>query len=164
LLSLLKLDVEDLASLHRPPGSPLSSAPAVFEDLGHAAALNWQLQEFESRTGTRCRRRGFSRSAALAAAPSLALFRIFQEILTNVIRHANATTLAVAVETEGDWFTLRVSDNGQGFDPNLLSSSRSLGLLGMRERAGLYGGAIEWSSRPTGGTTVTVRLPIGGNL
>jgi PAS domain S-box-containing protein len=186
MLSLLKLDFDNLASLHRPTrakaraefdqrvaaiirGIDLSMntvrriaaelRPAVFEDLGLAAALNWQLQEFESRTGIRCRRRGLSHSAGLAAEPSLAVFRIFQEILTNVIRHANATTLAVAVETEGDWFTLCVSDNGKGFDPKLLSSSRSLGLLGMRERASLHGGTIEWSGRRNGGTTVTVRMP-----
>ena len=73
--------------------------PAVFEDLGLAAALNWQLQEFESRTGIRCRRRGLRQDAGLASEPSLAVFRIFQEILTNVIRHANATILEVAVQT-----------------------------------------------------------------
>jgi PAS domain S-box-containing protein len=190
MLSLLKLDLETLASLHRPRetearrefdqrvaalvrGIDLSMnivrrivaelRPTVFENLGLAAALNWQLQEFESRTGIRCRRRGLSHSAGLAAEPSLAVFRVFQEILTNVIRHANATTLAVAVETEGDWFTLRVSDNGKGFDPKLLSPSLSLGLLGMRERVGLHGGTIEWSGRRNGGTTVTVRLPRGVN-
>jgi PAS domain S-box-containing protein len=190
MLSLLKLDLETLASLHRPRGAEARGEfdqrvaalvrgidlsmntvrrivaelrPAVFEDLGLAAALGWQLQEFESRTGIRCRRRGLRQDAGLAAEPALAVFRIFQEILTNVIRHANATILEVAVETGRDWFTLRVSDNGKGFDPKLLSPSLSLGLLGMRERAGLHGGAIEWSGRRNGGTTVTVRLPRGVN-
>jgi signal transduction histidine kinase len=186
VLSLLKLDLETLASLHRPRGTEAWRAfdqrvaalvrgidlsmnivrriaaelrPAVFEDLGLAAALTRQLQEFESRTGIRCRRRGLSHSAGLAAEPSLAVFRIFQEILANVIRHAHATTLAVAVETDPDWFTLRVSDNGNGFDPKLLSPSLSLSLLSMRERAGLHGGTVEWSGRRNGGTTVTVHLP-----
>jgi len=104
MLSLLKLDFETLASLHRPRaakarrefdrrvaalvrGIDLSMntvrriaaelRPNVFEDLGLAAALTWQLQEFESRTGIRCRRRGLSHSAGLAAEPSLAVFRIF---------------------------------------------------------------------------------------
>jgi PAS domain S-box-containing protein len=190
MLSLLKLDFETLASLHRPRAAQARRAfdkrvaalvrgidlsmntvrriaaelrPNVFEDLGLAAALTWQLQEFESRTGIRCRRRGLSHSAGLAAEPSLAVFRIFQEILTNVIRHAHATTLAVAVETDADWFTLRVSDNGKGFDPKLLSPSRSLGLLSMRERAGLHGGTVAWSGRRNGGTTVTVRLPLAVN-
>jgi PAS domain S-box-containing protein len=186
MLSLLKFDFETLASLHRPRKAEARGAfdkrvaalirgidlsmntvrriaaelrPAVFEDLGLAAAVNWQLQAFESRTGIRCRRRGLSHTAGLAAEPSLAVFRIFQEILTNVIRHANATILEVAVETDRDWFTLRVSDNGKGFDPKLLSPSRSLGLLSMQERAGLHGGTVEWSGRRNGGTTVTVRLP-----
>jgi PAS domain S-box-containing protein len=188
MLSLLKLDFENLASLHRPTRAQARAAfdqrvtaiirgidlsmntvrriaaelrPAVFEDLGLAAALNWQLQEFESRTGIRCRRRGLSRNAGLAAEPSLAVFRIFQEILTNVIRHAHATTLAVTATTTPGWFTLRITDNGKGFDPKILSlsSSHSLGLLGMRERVGLYGGTVEWSAPPNGGTTVTVRIP-----
>jgi len=190
MLSLLKLDLETLASLHRSRGAEARGEfdkriaalvrgidlamntvrrivaelrPTVFEDLGLAAALDWQLQEFASRTGIRCRRRGLRRDAGLAAEPALAVFRIFQEILTNVIRHANATILEVAVETHGDWFTLRVSDNGKGFDPKLLSPSLSLGLLGMRERAGLHGGTVEWSGRRNGGTTVTVRLPRGVN-
>jgi PAS domain S-box-containing protein len=186
MLSVLKLDFETLASQLRPRRTEArrefdkrvagivreidlsmntvrriaaEMRPAVFEDLGLVAALNWQLQEFELRTGIRCRRRGLSRSAGLAAEPSLAVFRIFQEILTNVIRHAHATTLAVAVGTDRDWFTLRVSDNGKGFDSKLLSPSVSLGLLSMRERAGLHGGTVEWSGRRNGGTTVTVRLP-----
>ena len=190
MLSALKLDFETLASQFRPRGAEARSEfdqrvaaivrgidlsmktvrritaemrPAIFEDLGLAAALDWQLQEFESRTGIRCRRRGLARNAGLAAEPSLAVFRIFQEILTNVIRHANATILQVTVETDGDWFTLRVSDNGKGFDPKLLSPSRSLGLLSIRERATLHGGTIEWSARRNGGTTVTVRLPRGVN-
>ena len=188
-LSALKLDFETLASQIRPRAAEArrefdksvativreidlsmksvrriaaEMRPAIFEDLGLAAALDWQLQEFESRTGIRCRRRGLARVAGLAAEPSLAVFRIFQAILTNVIRHANATMLEVAVKTDGDWFTLRVSDNGKGFDPKLLSPSRSLGLLSMRERATLHGGTIEWSGRRNGGTTVTVRLPRGG--
>jgi signal transduction histidine kinase len=186
MLSALKLDFETLASRYRPReaqtrgefdqrvaaivrGIDLSMKtvrriaaelrPAVFEDLGLAAALDWQLQEFESRTGIRCRRRGLSHSAGLAAEPSLAVFRIFQEILTNVVRHAHATILEVAAGTDGDWFTLRVSDNGKGLDPKLLSPPLSLGLLSMRERATLHGGTVEWSGRRNGGTTVTVRLP-----
>jgi PAS domain S-box-containing protein len=188
MLSALKLDFETLASRYRPRrseargefdqrvaaivrGIDLSMKtvrriaaelrPAVFEELGLAAALDWQLQEFESRTGIRCRRRGLARNAGLATEASLAVFRIFQEILTNVIRHASATILQVTVETDGDRFTLRVSDNGKGFDPDLLSPSLSLGLLSMRERATLHGGTVEWSARRNGGTTVTVRLPRG---
>jgi putative FmdB family regulatory protein len=191
MLSVLKLDFETLASLHRPRAAQARRAfdqrvaalvrgidlsmntvrrisaelrPAVFEDLGLAAALDWQLQEFESRTGIRCRRRGLARDAGLAAEPSVAVFRIFQEILTNVIRHANATILQVTVETHGARFTLRVSDNGKGFDPKLLSPSRSLGLFSMRERATLHRGTIEWSARRHGGTTAKVRLPRGGGV
>jgi signal transduction histidine kinase len=189
MLSALKLDFETLASRHRPRAAEARSEfdkrvaaimreidlsmktvrritaemrPAVFENLGLAAALDWQLQEFESRTGIRCRRRGLARNAGLAAEPSLAVFRIFQAILTNVIRHANATMLEVSIKTDRDRFTLRVSDNGKGFDPKLLSPARSLGLLSMRERATLHGGTIEWSACRNGGTTVTVRLPRGG--
>jgi PAS domain S-box-containing protein len=188
MLSVLKLDLENLAVQHRPrkaePRGDFDARvaamlraidlsantvrriaaelrPAVFEDLGLAAALNWQLQEFESRTGIPCRRRGIRQDPGLAAVPALAVFRIFQEILTNVVRHANATTLEVVAHPGPDWFTLRVSDNGKGFDPKSLSPSHSLGLLGMRERAAMLGGTIEWSARRKGGTTVTLRLPLG---
>ena len=190
MLSALKLDFQTLASQLRPRRAEARGEfdkrvaaivreidlsmntvrriaaelrPAVFEDLGLAAALTSQLQEFESRTGIRCRRRGLARNPGLAAQPSLAVFRIFQEILTNVIRHANATILEVTAETDRDWFTLRVSDNGKGFDPEHLPPSLSLGLLSMRERANLHGGTIEWSGRRNGGTTVTVRLPLEVN-
>jgi signal transduction histidine kinase len=188
MLSVLKLDLENLAVRHRPRGEAAGEKfdksvagmvravdlslnivrriaaelrPAVFEDLGLAAALNWQIQELNARTGIRCRRRGLRQDSGLAAGPALAVFRIFQEILTNVVRHAKATALEVAVHADGGWFTLRVSDNGIGFDPDSLSPSRSLGLLGMRERAGMLGGTIEWSRGRKGGTTVTVRLPLG---
>ena len=190
MLSVLKLDLEGLTFQHRPRGAEarrkcdkrvaamvrvidLSAStvrriaaalrPAVFEDLGLAAALQWQIQEFQARTGIRCRCRGLRQDAGLDAEPSLAVFRIFQEILTNVVRHAKATTLEVAIAADPDWFTLRVSDNGKGFDLKLLPVSRSLGILGMRERAGFHGGTMEWSGRRSGGTTVTVRLPRGGN-
>jgi PAS domain S-box-containing protein len=186
MLSVLKLAVENLAAQYRPRNAgprgefdtrvaaivraidlsvntvrriAAEMRPAVFEELGLAAALNWQLQEFRSRTGIRCRRRGLRQDPGLAAGAALAVFRIFQEILTNVVRHAKATALEVAVRADAAWFTLRVSDNGRGFDPASLSPSRSLGLLGMRERADMLEGTIEWSRRPRGGTTVTLRLP-----
>ena len=188
MLSVLKLDLENLAFQHRPREAEargkfekrvaamvrdidlsantvrrIAAAlrPAVFQDLGLAAALQWQLQEFQARTGIRCRRRGLREDTRLTAEPSLAVFRIFQEILNNVVRHAKATTLEVAVVTDPDWFTLRVSDNGKGFDPKLLPASRSLGMLGIQERARMHGGTVEWSGRRSGGTTVTVRLPRG---
>jgi signal transduction histidine kinase len=186
MLSVLKLDVENLAARHRPRGEEAQGKfdqrvaamvhaidvsvntvrriaaemrPAVFEDLGLVAALDWQIQEFEARTGIRCRRGGLRQDPGLPAAPALAVFRIFQETLTNIIRHAKATALEVTARSDSEWFTLRVSDNGQGFDPESLSPSRSLGLLGMRERAEMLGGTIEWSRRSKGGTVVTLRLP-----
>jgi PAS domain S-box-containing protein len=189
MLSVLKLDLENLAVLHRPRKAEARDEfdtrvaamvgaielsvntvrriaaelrPAVFEHLGLVAALNWQLQEFESRTGIPCRRRGLRQDPGLAAEPALAVFRIFQEILTNVLLHAHATAVEVAAHSDRDWFILRVSDNGKGFDPKSLPPSHSLGLFGMRERAGMLGGTIEWSGRRNGGTTVTVRLPRGG--
>ena len=90
-----------------------------------------------------------------------ALFRILQEILTNVARHANATQVKVRLAKEEGSLILEVHDNGKGVSKEELSAGRSLGILGMRERALLLGGELTISGAPAFGTTVTVRIPGG---
>jgi PAS domain S-box-containing protein len=186
VLSVLKLDLEGLAFQHCPRDvtgrKDLSERvaglvrnidvsintvhriaaelrPSILNDLGLSAALKWQLQEFKSRTGIPCRCQGLREGLRLGAENSLAVFRIFQEILTNVVRHAEAHAVSIRVTTKGGWLTLRVADDGKGLDPKHLSDSQSLGLLGMRERALLLGGRVDFSARRGGGTVVTVRVP-----
>jgi len=128
-------------------------------DLGLAAALEWQAREFQARTGIRCRLR-LSHQAMVPPDVSTALFRIFQEALTNIARHARATRAEVVLKKQPDGLVLRIGDNGRGFDPANSSSSKSLGLLGMRERAAILGGRVEISSAPGKGTRVTAWIPL----
>ena len=132
--------------------------PAVL-DLGLAAALEWQAQEFQTRTGIQCKLRLPAREVG-APHVSTALFRIFQETLTNVARHAKATRTEVVLHKQRDRLVLLIRDNGRGFDPADPSLLKSLGLLGMRERAAVLGGQVNVSSAPGKGTSVTAWIPL----
>jgi len=132
--------------------------PAVL-DLGLAAAVEWQVQEFETRSGIQCKVRLPTREV-VASNASTAMFRISQEILTNVARHAKATRVEVVLQKQRDRLALLIRDNGRGFDQADPSLSKSLGLLGMRERAAILGGWVNISSAPGKGTTVTAWIPL----
>lgn len=132
--------------------------PAVL-DLGLAAAVEWQVQEFQARSGIQCKVRLLTREV-VASNASTAMFRIFQETLTNVARHAKATRAEVVLQKQGDRLVLLIRDNGRGFDQADPSLSKSLGLLGMRERAAILGGQVNISSAPGKGTTVTAWIPL----
>jgi PAS domain S-box-containing protein len=132
--------------------------PAVL-DLGLAAAVEWQVQEFQARSGIQCTVRLLTREVVPSNA-STALFRIVQETLTNVARHANATRAEVVLQKQRDGLVLLIRDNGRGFDQADPSLAKSLGLLGMRERAAMLGGRVNVSSAPGNGTTVTAWIPL----
>ncbi len=128
-------------------------------DLGLAAAVEWQVQEFQARSGVQCKVRLLIREAVTSNA-STAMFRIFQETLTNVGRHAKATRVEVVLQKQQDRLVLLIHDNGQGFNHVDPSLSKSLGLLGMRERAAVLGGQVDISSAPGKGTTVAAWIPL----
>jgi signal transduction histidine kinase len=128
-------------------------------DQGLAAALEWQVQEFQARSGIPCTLRMLTREV-FAPDVSTTLFRILQEALTNVARHAKATRVEVLKQKQGDRLVLRIHDNGRGFDPADSPFSKSLGLLSMRERAAILGGGVNISSAPGKGTTVTAWIPL----
>jgi len=135
--------------------------PGVLDHLGLAAALEWQANEFQNRTGIRCDVQANLREAMLEQNLSTTFFRIFQETLTNVIRHAGATHVTVTLKQSAGQIVLQVSDNGRGITPFEISNSTSMGLLGMRERAALLGGRFKISRLPKRqGTRVTVSIPI----
>lgn len=136
--------------------------PGVLDDLGLLAALEWQAQEFQTRTGIRCRLTTNVEELELDTERSTALFRIFQETLTNVARHAQATEVTVRLDLCEAHLILEVKDNGVGISSQALTDSHSLGLLGMRERALLFGGSLDVRGEPERGTTVTVRIPLMG--
>jgi signal transduction histidine kinase len=133
--------------------------PGILDDLGLVAALEWQLKDFEKRTGIGCEFFPPVEDISLDAGLSTALFRIFQETLTNVARHSGATEVRVRLRADADSSTLEVEDNGKGIEKEKTLSSKSLGLLGMRERAQMLGGRITVTGTSGKGTTVTVDIP-----
>ncbi|MGA9669774.1 MAG: PAS domain S-box protein [Terracidiphilus sp.] len=135
--------------------------PGVLDDLGLAAAIEWQANEFVLRNGVQCQVSVPPVDLHLDGDRATATFRIFQECLTNVVRHAQAKSVRVALCQEEESILLVVEDDGIGFCESGLSNSLgSLGLLGMKERAQFCGGDVQISSSPGNGTTVTVRVPM----
>lgn len=134
--------------------------PGILDDLGLAAAVEWQAGEFAKRTGIPCRCRVPEEEPDIAPHAGTAVFRILQEALTNVARHAGARSVEVALGVEGKLAQLRVADDGAGITEEQLKSRSSMGILGMRERAALLGGRVTVSARATGGTVVEARIPL----
>ena len=131
----------------------------VLDQLGLVAALEWQADEFQRRSGIRCSVTLPSEAVELDPARSTALFRICQELLTNVARHANATRVDVAMRPEGGRVVLAVEDNGRGIDGEAAASPKSLGLMGVRERVLPFGGRVDVNGAQGRGTLVRVTLP-----
>jgi PAS domain S-box-containing protein len=134
--------------------------PGVLDILGLEAAVEWQAQQFQERTGIAVHCQSSGNDVALDAEQSTAVFRIFQEALTNVLRHARATRVDVSMVADAQTFLLSVGDNGRGIREDEKNGRLSIGLLGMQERAHLMGGEIEVSGVDGEGTTVTLRLPM----
>lgn len=138
--------------------------PGVLDDLGLLAALEWQAQEFQTRTGIICDFTPDVEINDLAPEHATALFRICQESLTNVARHAQATQVNIHLWGEDNHLLLEIKDNGRGITINETTNSRSFGLLGMQERAFLLGGEFQLTGRPNQGTTVTARIPLSQSM
>jgi len=133
--------------------------PAVLDHLGLTAAVCWQAEEFQRRTDIICDVNIYPEEIALDTERTLTLFRILQEALTNVARHAKATQVNISLRKEGGKVSLTVEDNGCGIDEGYLDKPDSFGLLGIKERAYLWGGEFYISKREQGGTMVRVSLP-----
>jgi signal transduction histidine kinase len=133
--------------------------PGLLDELGLAATIEWQAQEFAERTGIDCDLYLSDEEIVLDRDLATAIFRIFQETLTNVARHAQATQVRVELEDRPDELVLIVRDNGKGITESQVSHPRSLGLMGMRERARSWGGEVAFQGVAGQGTTVTVRVP-----
>lgn len=134
--------------------------PVVLDQLGLIPAIEWQARDFQTRTGIQCTLNIYLRTVPLSLDRSTGVFRIFQEILTNVARHAQASQIDISMQEQRGHLLLRVSDNGRGITEAEVSGSKSLGLLGMRERALLLGGETEIVRNTDRGTTVKVRIPL----
>ena len=134
--------------------------PRLLDDFGLSAAIEWQADEFVKRTGIQCDIELEPENIILDEARSVAIFRIFQETLTNITRHADATRARVSLKENATAVEMRVSDNGKGISKKRLSGPQSFGLIGMRERAHSFGGNLVIAGARGGGTTVAVTIPI----
>ncbi|HYL76765.1 MAG TPA: PAS domain S-box protein [Bryobacteraceae bacterium] len=134
--------------------------PSVLDELGLMEAIDWQAQQFQARTGVVCECSGYSGDLRLSKEQSTVVFRIFQEALTNVLRHAQAKRVEVQAENDANGFVLTIRDDGRGITEEEKASACSLGLLGMRERAQAVGGSIHIAARRGHGTALTVRIQI----
>jgi PAS domain S-box-containing protein len=134
--------------------------PGMLDDLGLVASIEWLARDFEKRTGIVCEVSVSAPDLPLARAQSLALFRIFQEALTNIARHASAQHIGVQLAATPKAVKLQIQDDGRGIQENEIAGSHSLGLLGMRERAQRLGGTFDIQGVPGDGTIVTVSIPV----
>jgi signal transduction histidine kinase len=138
--------------------------PGVLDELGLAAAIDWQTRDFEKRTGIRCDWSMPDFPVPVGPEEATAVFRIFQEMLTNVARHASASAIEVHLSVGKGSLTLEVHDNGCGMSEAALAGKDSLGILGMRERAAQCGGTVTIESATDSGTLAKVQIPtmVGG--
>jgi signal transduction histidine kinase len=134
--------------------------PGVLDNLGLAAAIEWQAMDFQKSTGVRCQVSIHVTESIWDREFSTVCFRIFQETLTNIIRHANATQVEVVLTQADNELILIVSDNGRGISDKDVADARSIGITGMRERVAQVGGEVSFLGVPNKGTTVTMRVPI----
>ena len=134
--------------------------PDLLDDLGLGAAIEWHAEQFQKRTGIACRVTGTIGDRIIDELKSINIYRIFQESLTNIIRHANATHVDVDLSVDDRALTLTVRDNGRGIHDDEINNPRSLGLIGLRERALSCGGTIAVSGAKGSGTVVTAHIPL----
>jgi signal transduction histidine kinase len=137
--------------------------PTILDDLGLLAAIEWQAAQFQKRTGIACRVNCIEDKSNLDKQRSIALFRIFQEALTNVTRHSGASRVEVEFYHGDEEVSLSISDNGCGMPGGHVIAADSYGICGMFERVGQLGGKIKFDNLPGGGLNVAVVLPLSVN-
>ena len=134
--------------------------PGMLDDLGLAAAIEWQSHEFEERAGIVVELSLPEEALNVDRDRATAVFRIFQELITNTARHSGAHHVSVALRRRGDTIELEVSDDGRGITPQEQSRPDALGILGMRERAAQFGGSLDIRGADPQGTRASVRIPV----
>lgn len=134
--------------------------PGVLDDLGLVAAIEWQGQQFQKRTGLKVHWETVLDTADVSRERATAVFRIFQEVLTNVLRHSRASNIYVKLEQLANHLELEVADDGRGITEDEQRNTQSLGILGMKERALLVGGEVRINGSDGKGTTVIVTVPL----
>jgi signal transduction histidine kinase len=138
--------------------------PELLDQLGILPALEFEAESFQRKSGISCVFTSLIDEIQLDQEKSIALFRIFQEALTNVARHAKATSVRANIRMEGKNLLLEIKDNGVGISPGAEDAKDSFGIIGMRERALVFGGAFEIRVAKGEGTTIVLRLPLEETL
>jgi signal transduction histidine kinase len=134
--------------------------PGLLDDLGLAAAIEWKLNDFSTRNQIPCSSQLDDVAVEIDETTAIAIYRIFQETLTNIARHAQASQVEVQLRNLGDELHLRVRDDGIGMTSEQIQDDHSLGLLGMRERAYTIGADFQITSIPKKGTQIFLRIPV----
>jgi signal transduction histidine kinase len=142
----------------------LDLRPPLIDELGLVPALGGYLESVSERTGIEISMRGDKELGRLPAHLPITAFRLVQEALTNITRHADAGHVEIVVRRDGSWLDVSVEDDGKGFDVgdtmDRASAGKAIGLLGMQERVGMVGGEIKIESTPGEGTRIHARLPL----
>ena len=134
--------------------------PSMLDDFGLIPALEWHSEEFGKRFNIAIEFTANVKEIKTTAEMGTGLFRMYQETLTNVARHANASKVSAALDVAGDHLRLSIHDNGKGFNTSGDNKKKTLGLLGMKERAAMIGGSLEINSAPGKGTSVIITVPL----
>ena len=150
--------IDDIIKTIRKISSELR--PGILDDLGLVSAIEWQTEDFMNRTQIQCKFSSTLDDRNINRDSSTALFRILQEALTNISRHARATYVKVDIKEDAGFIVLTVEDNGRGITEREIFDTKSLGLLGIRERVLIYGGEAQISGQKERGTTVMVKIPL----
>jgi signal transduction histidine kinase len=145
-------------ALDKVRGLSQSLHPSILEELGLDAAIDWYVSTVEKQMGVAVHYSREGTAAAVDAAVGIQVYRVLQEALSNVARHAGTAQAAVRLEVGPERLQLFVEDSGKGLDPQ--QSARGLGLVNMRERAALVGGTLDITARPGGGTSVRLVVPV----
>lgn len=133
--------------------------PSILDDLGLLPAIEWQVEEFQKRTGIRCKLQSNAEKVVFSPEASAALFRVVQEALTNVVRHAAASSAQVDLTSDGRDLRMSITDDGKGITEERINDLRSLGIVGMKERISRVGGEFRIRSQRGQGTRIEISLP-----
>jgi signal transduction histidine kinase len=138
--------------------------PKILDSLGLAAAVEWQAREFQKRTGIGAQFRQNFELPSIDENVTTGVYRIVQEALTNVARHSKATNAEITMQLRDGALHVEISDNGKGFDEELLAHPESLGLLSMQERARIIGGKVSITGSPGKGTRISLDTPLTNKI
>lgn len=138
--------------------------PLMLDDLGLVPATEWLVQQFTERTGIPCELAISSADLSLSDLLTTTVYRLLQESLTNIAKHAHATKVEITLARHDDVVSISIFDNGVGFSPQHPRKPNSFGLIGLRERVYLLGGKLEINSAPGNGTAIEINLPVNGEL